>query len=264
MLPILYHSPLFTITSWQLFFCIGASVCFLLLWQQTSKLPHLKLHSQLFAFFASCYLSMIMGARIGGILESGEYIQSERFFSLLLHSGPMSSVGGILGVCLAGWLFCRRHPQLRTEAFHLGAPAGLCAIAIGRIGCFLNGDDYGIPVISSTDTNIPWWAVAFPNHPGPEIYRVPVQLIESASVGLLACWIYARGGWNKPIHKRNGVLAVLGYASIRFFTEFLRGDPRGWFVPNQVSLGQGSALFTIFITIILARRTKVKRTTTHA
>src|SRR5690606_27025558 len=61
-------------------------------------------------------------------------------------------LGGVLGVILMGWV--KRVPIRWT--MHLVAPALAAAYAVGRVGCFVVGDDYGRP------TDLPW-AVAFPN-----------------------------------------------------------------------------------------------------
>lgn len=55
-------------------------------------------------------------------------------------------------------------------------PALALAHAIGRVGCFLVGDDYGIP------SDVPW-AVAFPEGLPPTSLRVhPTQLYETAAL----------------------------------------------------------------------------------
>jgi phosphatidylglycerol:prolipoprotein diacylglycerol transferase len=62
------------------------------------------------------------------------------------------------------------------------APSLAIGQAIGRIGCFLVGDDYGVP------TALPW-GMAFPHGVPPTTERVhPTQLYESA--WLLGCALF--------------------------------------------------------------------------
>ena len=55
-------------------------------------------------------------------------------------------IGGSVGVALNGW---RLRVPVRWTA-HLVAPALAAAYALGRVGCFLVNDDYGLP------TSLPW------------------------------------------------------------------------------------------------------------
>src|SRR5919202_7107424 len=78
----------------------------------------------------------------------------------------------------------RKHlPKLGVLAS--ATPALAVGHAIGRIGCFLVGDDYGRP------TDLPW-AVAFPEGLPPTTDRVhPTQLYEMAALLVLAAVLIA-------------------------------------------------------------------------
>jgi phosphatidylglycerol:prolipoprotein diacylglycerol transferase len=98
---------------------------------------------------------MLMGAVIGGIVGAKLwYVALHGTDALLERSGLVwygGLVGGSLGVLLMMW---RRRVSFRWTA-HLVAPVLAAGYAIGRVGCFVVGDDYGRP------TDLPW-AVAFP------------------------------------------------------------------------------------------------------
>ena len=98
-------------------------------------------------------------------------------------------------------------------------PALAIGHAIGRIGCFLVGDDYGRP------SHLPW-AIAFPKGLPPTSIPVhPTQLYEAAALVPLA-WLLVR--WRR--HKRADRFVLGGYlflaGAIRFLIEFLRVDVR--------------------------------------
>lgn len=91
--------------------------------------------------------------------------------------------------------------------------------AIGRIGCFLVGDDYGIP------STLPW-ACAFPNGlPPTDIPVHPTQLYEMGIYFLI--FIYLR--YRKQNQHFTGELMfeylfLVGFS--RFMIEFIRNNPK--------------------------------------
>ena len=56
----------------------------------------------------------------------------------------LAAYGAVLGAALGVWLYCRFAKVDSGYLFHLLAPAVIFALAIGRIGCILNGCCYGI------------------------------------------------------------------------------------------------------------------------
>lgn len=106
--------------------------------------------------FASDYAGeMIIAALIGGIIGAKLWYVALHGPGALLERGGLvyygGFVGGTIAVILNGW---RRSVPLRWTA-QLAAPALAAAYAVGRVGCYLVGDDYGRP------TSLPW-GVAFP------------------------------------------------------------------------------------------------------
>src|SRR4029077_7150151 len=106
--------------------------------------------------------------------------------------------GMIGGTIACSWLIWKRGVDYLTTA-DATAPAGAIGYALGRIGCFLVGDDYGRPTTS-------WIGIAFPKGSPPttaeslrqfgvhvdpsippgQILRVhPTQLYESAAAFLI-------------------------------------------------------------------------------
>lgn len=137
------------------------------------------------------------------------------FLDLLLSRGGLSWFGGFAGGLAAGLalLHRRRIPILPVLA--AATPALAIAHAIGRVGCFLVGDDYGVP------SDLPW-AVAFPEGLPPTTIPVhPTQLYEMLALLPLA-WMLLR--WRR---QRRPDRFVLGWylvvaGAVRFLIEFLR------------------------------------------
>lgn len=154
----------------------------------------------------------LLGAKLLWVLEhAGE----EPFVDLLLSRGGMSWFGGFAGGLVAGLWMMRRH-RLPIVATLAAATPGLAAgHAIGRIGCFMVGDDYGRP------SSLPW-AVAFPEGLPPTTVPVhPTQLYEAAAL-VPVTWLLLK--WRKEhlddriVLGRYFILAGL----LRFAIEFIR------------------------------------------
>ncbi len=83
--------------------------------------------------------------------------------------GGMATHGVLMGATLGTWLFCRwRGRGFLAVADELVVP-GAFFMAVGRIGNFINGENYG-PV-----TEV-WWAVKFPYADG---FRHPVDIYDA-------------------------------------------------------------------------------------
>ena len=162
----------------------------------------------------------VIGGMTGAkLLWVFEHLREEPFMDLLLSRGGMSWFSGFAGGMLAGLVVMhwKRLPQIAVLA--TATPALAIGHAIGRIGCFLVGDDYGRP------SNLPW-AVAFPEGLPPSSVPVhPTQLYEAAALVALA-WLLFR--WRKQARPDAFVLgAYLVLAgTIRCLIEFLRVNIR--------------------------------------
>ena len=177
----------------------------------------------------------VLGGLAGAkIIWAIEFRHDAPFLSLLLSRGGLSWFGGFLGGVGAGlWSLHRRHIPL-VPALAAAAPALAIGHAIGRIGCFLVGDDYGRP------SDLPW-AVAFPRGLPPTTVPVhPTQLYETAGLAVIA-WLLIRwrhaGVADAIVFGRYLVLA----GALRFSIEFIRVNAH---VAGPLTLAQ---LFSIAI-----------------
>ncbi|MDE0884512.1 MAG: prolipoprotein diacylglyceryl transferase [Myxococcota bacterium] len=123
--------------------------------------------------------NILIWIMLGGIIGSKLYYATDvsiregyPFADLLFARAGITWYGGLMGGTLAGILGCR-FLNIPTLAFsNAVAPALAVGQSLGRIGCFLVGDDYG------RVSSVPW-AVAFPNGSPPTFDRVhPTQLYE--------------------------------------------------------------------------------------
>jgi len=131
--------------------------------------------------------------------------------SLVGQAGGLSSMGGVAAIvvvlAVAAQGSARRFADL-ADAF---APAGMVALGIGRLGCFLAGCCWGKP------TDLPW-GVVFPELGPPA--RHPVQLYSAALDALLGCVLLRR---RRP-PGMTAAYAAIGLGAARLVLETAR-DP---------------------------------------
>jgi phosphatidylglycerol:prolipoprotein diacylglycerol transferase len=154
----------------------------------------------------------LLGAKVIWTLEfMGEAPPGDLLFS----RGGLSWYGGAMGGVGTGLWMLRRYRVPLVRGLSAAAPALALGHAIGRVGCFFVGDDYGRP------TNLPW-GVAFPLGLPPTSVPVhPTQLYEAfllAPLALLLIHWRRSGVADRVVWGWYLVLAGL----IRFMIEFVR------------------------------------------
>jgi len=108
------------------------------------------------------------------------------FTSLLFARDGITFYGGLIGGFLLGAIGCRRHGVSVITFANCAAVALAVGQALGRVGCFLVGDDYG------RATDVPW-GLSFPEGAPPTFETVhPTQLYEVAWLVPVAAFLWAR------------------------------------------------------------------------
>lgn len=98
--------------------------------------------------------SMVVFAGFGGILGGKLYYALlYRDWSALIDRAGLVWYGGFIGGTLAVMLYLYRQKLPAWRTLDAATPALALGYAVGRIGCFLVGDDYGRP------TELPWGVV---------------------------------------------------------------------------------------------------------
>lgn len=188
-----------------------------------------------------CMVGVIVGGRLG-------YMLFYSFPSLMAHpwdiikvwQGGMSFHGGLLGVVVSMWYFCRRFHKSFVEVADFTAPLVPLGIAAGRLGNFINGELWGKVTKVS-------WGMVFPNV--DNLPRHPSQLYELLFEGLLLfaiVWLFS----SKP-RQRMAVSGLFGlcYGVFRFGLEFYRVPDAqyGYLAWHWLTMGQVLSLPLILI-----------------
>ena len=125
--------------------------------------------------------TLLVYVMLGGILGSKLYYaidvsirESRSFTSLFFARDGITWYGGLILGTVMGAIGARMHRVSVLQMMNCIAPAVAVGQAIGRVGCFLVGDDYGHA------TDLPW-GVAFPQgapptEPGVRVH--PTQIYE--------------------------------------------------------------------------------------
>ena len=213
MYPTIFRIGAFDVTSFGVMVAIGALVG---LWVFGRELAR----SGLPASGTDAAMAGVFGGLLGAkLLWVVEHLGDEPFRDLLFSRGGMSWFGGFAGGVLTALIVMRRMRLPIVPALAASTPALAIGHAIGRIGCFLVGDDYGRP------SDLPW-AVAFPKGlPPVDVPVHPTQLYEMFALFIVA-WLLIR--WRRlgvPDAIVIGRYLVL-VGAIRFAIEFVRVNER--------------------------------------
>jgi phosphatidylglycerol:prolipoprotein diacylglycerol transferase len=169
--------------------------------------------------------TMLIYAMVGGIAGSKLYFaidvslrENIPFLQLLFAREGITFYGGFIGAVALVLVGTRIHKIPTGAFFNCVCLAGSLGQALGRIGCFLVGDDYGRP------TDGPF-GVAFPEGAPPTLDPVhPTQLYEAAWLFGVTGILWARRDKSPRLWAEYLMLAGAG----RFAVEFLRVNPRVW------------------------------------
>jgi phosphatidylglycerol---prolipoprotein diacylglyceryl transferase len=213
MYPVLFRIGSFEVTSFGVLVAVAALVGIWLFGRELARsgLPHDAVDGA---------VAGVIGGLAGAkLLWTIEFMGGEPVTNLLFSRGGLSWFGGMGGGLAAGlWMLRRRRVPI-VRALSAATPALAAGHAIGRLGCFFVGDDYGRP------SNLPW-ALPFPQGlPPTQVPVHPTQLYESIALAVLALALIRWRRNHVPDHVVLGRYFVLA-GSTRFAIEFIRVNAR--------------------------------------
>lgn len=208
--------------------------------------------------------ALLLAAGIGGIVGAKIYYAVlYQDFSLLLTRAGLVWYGGLILGAVAVLLTIRRRKLPFGHVADAAALGLALGYAVGRIGCFLVGDDYGVP------TSLPWgvafevgvppttvaameraFSVDLEGNPGDLLRVHPTQLYETLLVG--GIWFWGRKRFRVWAPGRTA-LAVFGLLAVeRFAVEFLRAKDDRFF--GALTLAQIISVAIVVVLIAWWRR----------
>jgi phosphatidylglycerol:prolipoprotein diacylglycerol transferase len=203
-------------------------------------------------------LAGIAGARFVHVVQNSDQFSGHPVEMLKIWDGGLVWYGGAIAATLFAWYWLAKRKKdlwAVSDSVALAAPVGH---AIGRIGCFLAGCDYGKVVPGGRDA-LPW-AVHFPVPNAGEadnclvplkfrydaendlpVWIHPAQLYEAGALLLLfgLLWVVDRKVAKGAFRGRLAALYCMLYGVERFVVEFWRGDvDRGEYLGGTISFSQ--------------------------
>jgi len=212
-------------------------------------------------FAADVVIAGVIGGLVGAKLW---YVALTGDLDALIRRGGFVWYGGFLGatgaILLNAW---RRRVPWRFTVEICAAPLAL-GYALGRVGCFLVNDDYGIPstlpwamkfpkgLPETTVANLSRMGVHFP--PGTDPMQVvavhPTQIYETLLMFLAFWWMWRRRDHGHATGWLFGCYLVFAGLE-RFLVEFLRAkDDR---LLGPFTLAQGTSALLVVAGVILLR-----------
>lgn len=195
-------------------------------------------------------IGMLLGARLiyAAVYNLAYYIESPLKI-LAIWEGGMSFHGALIGIIIAGYLYCRKKGfDFYTLADIVVVPVTL-ALMLGRLGNFINGELYG------RITSVPW-AVKFKDAEG---FRHPSQIYESFKNLFMFIVLWSIKDKNMP----KGFmfwLFITMYGALRFFIEFFREpDAQLGFFFKYFTMGQILTFIMFFLGIFMIYRVTRKK-----
>jgi len=203
-------------------------------------------------------------AAVGGIIGSKIYYLIENFgrvlddpIGMIFSGSGLVFLGGLMGGTLGVTWVIQKQNLNWLKMSDIVAPLLILGYGIGRIGCFLVGDDYGIP------THLPW-GVSFVNGLPPTTYQsfqfnypwisldgfepglltvYPTQLMETVLAVFIFGYLWSRR--EKIGFEGQLFFTYLVFAGLeRFFIEFIRTNIK------YISVLTGSQIISIFMIFI--------------
>lgn len=198
-------------------------------------------------------MGIILGGRLGSVLFYNlPYYLQHPLEIIMINKGGMSFHGGLIGVCIALWIFGRTQHKGFFAVTDFVAPAAPVGLFFGRLANFVNGELWGRP------TDVPW-AMVFPR--ADNLPRHPSQLYEAFLEGIvlfIILWWFSRKP--KPVMAVSGLFLTI-YGLFRGSVEWFRQPDQqlGFLAGGWLTMGMLLSLpmlVTGIALLVLAYRNK--------
>ncbi len=239
--PVLVSLGPLEIRYYGLIYALGFIIAYLFLRHFIRQKKLQMCEQDLDTYMLYLIFGVVLGARLFEILFYNLSWYVEHPFEIIaIWHGGLSFHGGLVGAVFATWLFCKKkNIPLLHLCDYVVIPAAL-ALALGRIGNFLNGELPG----RITDVT---WAVQFP---GFDSFRHPSQLYESLKNLIIFSILLV----NVKKQRKDGYLFgvfLFWYGILRFIVEYVR-EPET--MVGFLTMGQALSIPVILLGLYLIKK----------
>lgn len=220
MYPILLQIGPVTIFSLWLFVCFGFFISIVII----NKLTHFRrvklnflANNSLLLFFTGLIFARLFFVALNYPYYLFEASQGNFLEIFYIWDKGLSFWGGLSGLLISLYLLCKRQDEIFNDWTDVLSVSIIFAMAMGSMGAFLDGRNYGIP------SDLPW-AVLIES----SLYAVPIHPVQIyAAIYCLLIGFILYKNFNNSFFKESGVITLMAVSSYSFFRileEFLRGD----------------------------------------
>ncbi|MBU8910431.1 MAG: prolipoprotein diacylglyceryl transferase [Desulfobacterales bacterium] len=244
MHPVLFHIGSVKLYTYGLFVALGFMTA---IWVSKKNATSHGISSQTITdIFFVILISALLGSRLLYVLINFDFYKSNLLDIFKIWNGGLVFFGGFIAAVAATVIYLKLKNLDFWKTADIASPGLALGHAVGRIGCFFAGCCYG------KECDLPI-AVKFTN---PEslapigVYLHPTQ-IYSVFSNLILFFILL---WIQKKKKFNGMVFlsyIMLYSLFRSIIEFFRGDFRGDFFFEFISMSQGIGLMVSLIAFIL-------------
>lgn len=198
-------------------------------------------------------IAALVGARLFYVLVNARIFLEDPMEVFRVWNGGLVFYGGFIGALATAIIFIKKKQLSLWQTADIFAPALAMGHVFGRIGCFFAGCCYG------KACDLPW-AITFknPNSLAPiGVSLHPTQLYSAVANLFIFLVIWTFRG-KKSYNGQLFWLYVFLYGMIRSAIECFRGDPRGYFFLESLSVSQfiglGFALVSLVMLVYLKKQ----------
>ncbi len=219
-------------------------------------------------------IGVVVGARLLYVIvevskgsDVGHQYIDKPWTVFAVWEGGLVMYGGMFGAMLGGSWCCFKNDIRIPTAMDLGMVAGMAGYGVGRIGCFLVGDDYGsivperfrdlpFPIVMHVPKPLPEYSLFGEQNAGQVLWATePWMMVNGWLLALLGWFLLKRRHYPGQV----SLVIVLGYAINRSIIESFRGDEvRGVWFNGAISTSQmisiGSGLVALALLVVNAKK----------
>ena len=213
--PIAISVGSFQVHWYGIMYLCAFAAAWLLAWKRAARPDSPFKPSQVEDLIVYGALGVVLGGRFGYVMfYNFEAWMRDPLWLFRVWEGGMSFHGGLLGVVLAIYLYCRRVKVPFYASLDFIAPLVPLGLGFGRLGNFIGQELWG----RATDVS---WGMVFPRDP-EQLIRHPSQLYQAFLEGfVLFCIVYWFSRQPRP-RLAVGAVFFIFYGIFRFAVEFVR------------------------------------------
>ncbi|MCD4719435.1 MAG: prolipoprotein diacylglyceryl transferase [Desulfobacula sp.] len=244
MYPILLHIGSFNLYTYGLFVALGFMTA---IWVSNIMAKSHGIPPETITdIFFVILLSALLGARLLYVLINFDGFKNNLLDIFKIWNGGLVFFGGFIAAVLSTAIYLKLKNLNIWKTADILAPGVALGHAVGRIGCFFAGCCYGkecdLPIavkFTHPETLAPIGVYLHPT----QIYSVFSNLV----LFFILLWIQKRKSFNGMVF----LSYIMLYSLFRSIIEFFRGDFRGDFFFEFISLSQGIGMMVSLIAFIL-------------